>query len=109
MCLGDKKKTLLGFGETKNRQIGKKMKKITLILLLIVGAGMSQEKHYGYEYIKESGDIKEYHMTSNGLKVLLKEDHSAPVATFMVTYEVGSRNEAIGYTCLLYTSPSPRD
>jgi len=37
-------------------------------------------------------------MTSNGLKVLLKEDHTAPVATFMVTYEVGSRNEAIGYT-----------
>ena len=49
------------------------MKKITLILLLIVGAVMSQEKQYGYEYIKESGDIKEYHMTSNGLKVLLKE------------------------------------
>tara|TARA_B100001146_G_scaffold36588_1_gene30176 strand:- start:28369 stop:31077 length:2709 start_codon:yes stop_codon:yes gene_type:complete len=74
------------------------MKKITLILLLIVGAAMSQEKYYGFEYIKESGGIKEYHMTSNGLKVLLKEDHSAPVATFMVTYEVGSRNEAIGYT-----------
>jgi zinc protease len=37
-------------------------------------------------------------MTSNGLTILLKEDHSAPVATFMVTYEVGSRNEAIGYT-----------
>ena len=85
-------------GGPQNKQVGKKMKKITLILLLIVGAGMSQEKHYGYEYIKESGDIKEYHMTSNGLKVLLKEDHSAPVATFMVTYEVGSRNEAIGYT-----------
>jgi zinc protease len=48
------------------------MKKITLILLLIVGAGMSQEKHYGSYYIKESGDIKEYHMTSKGLKVLLK-------------------------------------
>ena len=59
---------------------------------------MSQEKHYGFEYIKESGGIKEYRMTSNGLKVLLKEDHTAPVATFMVTYEVGSRNEAIGYT-----------
>ena len=74
------------------------MKKITLIILLIVGAAMSQEKHYGFEYIKESGGIKEYRMTSNGLKVLLKEDHTAPVATFMVTYEVGSRNEAIGYT-----------
>lgn len=37
-------------------------------------------------------------MTSNGLTVLLMEDHSAPVATIMVTYLVGSRNEAIGYT-----------
>ena len=64
---------------------------------------MSQEKHpiqtpYGFEHIKESGGIQEYKMTTNGLTVLLKEDHSAPVATFMVTYNVGSRNEAIGYT-----------
>lgn len=59
---------------------------------------MSQEKHYGFEYVKESGGIKEYKMTSNSLRVLLKKDKSAPVATFMVTYEVGSRNEAIGYT-----------
>ena len=63
-----------------------------------MGAIMSQEKHYGFEYIKESGGIKEYKMTSNNLRVLLKKDKSAPVATFMVTYEVGSRNEAIGYT-----------
>ena len=59
---------------------------------------MSQEKFYGFEFVKESGGIKEYTMTSNGLKVLLKQDNTAPVATFMVTYEVGSRNEAIGYT-----------
>jgi len=59
---------------------------------------MSQEKFYGFEFIKESGGIKEYTMTSNGLRVLLKQDNTAPVATFMVTYEVGSRNEAIGYT-----------
>lgn len=26
------------------------------------------------------------------------EDHSAPVVTFMVTYQVGSRNEAVGHT-----------
>lgn len=64
---------------------------------------MSQEKYptqtpYGFEYVKESGGIQEYKMTTNNLTVLLKEDHSAPVATFMVTYNVGSRNEAIGYT-----------
>ena len=59
---------------------------------------MAQEKHYGFEHVKDSGGITEYTLTSNGLRVLLKEDHSAPVATFMVTYAVGSRNEAIGYT-----------
>ena len=79
------------------------MKKLFLISIFITGAMMSQEKYptqtpYGFEYIKESGGIQEYKMTTNNLTVLLKEDHSAPVATFMVTYNVGSRNEAIGYT-----------
>ena len=67
------------------------------------GTIMTQEKNstqlpYGFEHTKESGGIQEYKMTNNELTVLLKEDHSAPVATFMVTYSVGSRNEAIGYT-----------
>ena len=79
------------------------MKKLFLISIFITGAMMSQEKYptqtpYGFEYVKESGGIQEYKMTTNNLTVLLKEDHSAPVATFMVTYNVGSRNEAIGYT-----------
>ena len=74
------------------------MKKLILLLTLITGITMSQEKYYGFEFVKESGGIQEYKMISNGLTVLLKEDHSAPVATFMVTYDVGSRNEAIGYT-----------
>ena len=69
-----------------------------ILTLLFMGAVMSQEKFYGFEFVKESGGIKEYTMTSNGLRVLLKQDNTAPVATFMVTYEVGSRNEAIGYT-----------
>lgn len=51
-----------------------------------------------FEFIKESGGIEEYRCTVNDLTVLLLEDHSAPVATFMVTYHVGSRNEAIGHT-----------
>jgi zinc protease len=35
---------------------------------------------------------------SNGLKVLLKEEHKSPVATFQVWYKVGSRNERLGKT-----------
>ncbi len=35
---------------------------------------------------------------SNGLVVLLREDHTAPVATFWIWYRVGSRNEVPGIT-----------
>ncbi len=52
----------------------------------------------GFKRIQTSGGITEYRMTSNDLTILLMEDHSAPVAAFMVTYRVGSRNEAVGYT-----------
>ncbi|OGW40275.1 MAG: peptidase M16 [Nitrospirae bacterium GWD2_57_9] len=37
-------------------------------------------------------------MLSNGLKVLMKEDHRSPVVTFQVWYKVGSRNEKLGKT-----------
>jgi len=62
---------------------------------------MSQKnnnKFSGYDFVKESAGIEEYTLVKNSLRVLVLEDHSAPVATFMVTYHVGSRNEAIGYT-----------
>ena len=52
----------------------------------------------GFKFVKSSGEIEEYTLQKNDLAVLVLEDHSAPVATFMVTYHVGSRNEAIGYT-----------
>jgi zinc protease len=39
-------------------------------------------------------------MLPNGLKVLLKEDHKAPVVTFQIWYRVGSRNERLGKTGL---------
>ena len=51
-----------------------------------------------FELIKSSGGIDEYRLKSNDLRVLMLQDSSTPVATFMVTYHVGSRNEAIGYT-----------
>ena len=51
-----------------------------------------------FNQIKESGGITEYQHKKNGLTVLFLENHNAPVITFMVTYRVGSRNEAIGYT-----------
>ena len=52
----------------------------------------------GFTKVKELGGITEYNMDSNGLTVLLQEDHSSPVTTLMVTYKVGSRNEVTGST-----------
>ena len=51
-----------------------------------------------FKFVKSSGGIDEYRCMLNDLSVLLMEEHSAPVVTFMVTYHVGSRNEAIGHT-----------
>ena len=52
----------------------------------------------GFEYIEEAGGIEEYRLSSNGMRVLLLPEAAAPVVVFMVTYHVGSRNEATGLT-----------
>jgi zinc protease len=48
--------------------------------------------------VKSFAGIDEYTEETNGLQVLVKTDHSAPVVTFQVTYRVGSRNEVTGTT-----------
>ncbi|HXP63920.1 MAG TPA: pitrilysin family protein [Steroidobacteraceae bacterium] len=52
----------------------------------------------GFTRVRSLGGIDEYRLDSNGLTVLLVPDHSAPVVTFEVTYQVGSRNEVTGTT-----------
>jgi zinc protease len=52
----------------------------------------------GFSLVKSLAGIDEYRLDSNGLTVLLVPDHSAPVVTFQVTYQVGSRNEVTGVT-----------
>ena len=49
-----------------------------------------------------SGRVFETTLT-NGLEVILLEDHKAPLITFQVWYRVGSRNEAWGKTGLSHT------
>lgn len=51
----------------------------------------------GVKKIAEEAGIAEYRL-KNGLKILLKENRSAPVVSFMIVYRVGSRNEAVGHT-----------
>lgn len=56
------------------------------------------KKNKAFSFVKTVGGVSEYTLTSNGLRVLLREDHSTPVVGVMVTYHVGSRNEGLGVT-----------
>src|SRR5437588_10580500 len=49
------------------------------------------------QFVAEADGIREYRL-ANGMKVLLVENRVAAVATMLVVYKVGSRNEAVGYT-----------
>jgi zinc protease len=64
--------------------------------LLLVGplffAGPSMGTPYA-ERVRET-------VLPNGLKLILLEDHKAPVAVFQIWYRVGSRNEVLGHTGL---------
>ncbi|MBV1914348.1 MAG: insulinase family protein [Pseudomonadales bacterium] len=48
-------------------------------------------------YAQDSGDIHEYQL-SNGLKLIVKEDHRAPIFVSQLWYRVGSSNEPGGLT-----------
>jgi len=51
-----------------------------------------------FTFVESSQDIECYRLEDNGLRVLLLPQDGAPVATSMVTYHVGSRNERTGHT-----------
>lgn len=51
-----------------------------------------------FKHIQSQNGIEEYELKSNGLKILLYPNDSTPVATVMLTYKVGSRNEVKGVT-----------
>ncbi len=51
-----------------------------------------------FDFEEASDGIECYRLTENGLRVLLLPQDGAPVATSMVTYHVGSRNERTGHT-----------
>ena len=87
----------------KTSMKGKKRMKnnaFTFILILLGFSTliMANDVPDGFTKIKELGGIEEYKLESNDLNILLLEDHSTPVLTFMVTYRVGSRNEVTGTT-----------
>lgn len=71
---------------------------ILTLALLLSSTLIASQIPDGFTKVKTKGGITEYKLEKNGLSVLLMEDHSAPVLTFMVTYRVGSRNEVTGTT-----------
>lgn len=54
--------------------------------------------HDAFSFEEESGGIEAYRLRANDMEVLILQEAAAPVVTFMVTYHVGSRNEALGLT-----------
>ncbi len=52
----------------------------------------------GIRHVKTVGDIEAYELESNGLRILLQQNEGFPIATVMVTYKVGGRNEVTGTT-----------
>ncbi len=66
---------------------------LTLVVLLTTQAVSVPAAQTYAERVRET-------VLPNGLKLLLLEDHKAPVAVFQVWYRVGSRNEQLGRTGL---------
>jgi zinc protease len=60
-------------------------------------ATKERRKQASIKKVSEQKNVVEYRL-SNGLKVLLVENHSAPVVTVLVLFKVGSRNEGVGFT-----------
>lgn len=54
--------------------------------------------HPAFLFEEQSGGIESYRLKSNGLRVLMLPETTAPVVAFMITYHVGSRNEGVGLT-----------
>lgn len=71
---------------------GVKMRYFKLVLFNIMFIVLTAGSSFGQD-LKVTEKV-----LPNGLKVLLKEEHKAPVVTFQVWYKVGSRNEKLGTT-----------
>lgn len=65
---------------------------LALLVLLLALAPPAAARPYA-ERVRET-------ILPNGLKLILLEDHKAPVVVFQLYYRVGSRNESLGHTGL---------
>ena len=69
-----------------------------LVCISLASPLLAQAMPEGVEHVQTLDGIEEYRLKSNGLGILLMPIEGLPVATVMVTYKVGSRNEVAGTT-----------
>ena len=69
-----------------------------LLCISLASPLLAQDVPVGVEHVQTLDGIEEYRLSSNGLGILLMPNEGLPVATVMVTYKVGSRNEVTGTT-----------
>lgn len=69
-----------------------------LLLLFSCLSALTASDDDALKHVQTLEEIEEYELRSNGLRVLLMPNEGLPVATVMVTYEVGSRHEVPGTT-----------
>jgi zinc protease len=75
-----------------------KFLKLSFLTCLLTLPTLAPATQGGLEHVQTLDGIEEYRLESNGLTVLLMPNEGLPVATVMVTYKVGSRNEVTGTT-----------
>ena len=61
--------------------------------------GSTVQQTHAVETVSSPGGVQA-HVLPNGLKILLREEHSLPVVSCLAWYHVGSRNESAGLTGL---------
>ena len=72
------------------------MKKLTLLFALFL-IGLQNPQAQNFEFKASEIDIPhEKFVLPNGLKLLVYEDHKAPIVAVNVWYHVGSKNEKLG-------------
>jgi zinc protease len=78
-------------------QEASKTLKITILLLFALFLGLIPSNSSGQAF-KNASEVR----LSNGLKIILLENHKSPMVTFQVWYRAGSRNERVGKTGLAH-------
>ncbi len=73
------------------------MKKLKSLFLSLLSLLIMTSQVYAKSNMNLIDSTKEY-ILDNGLKVLIKEDHTAPIYTQALFYKVGSRNDISGQT-----------